>query len=132
MPPKVSATLRAAATTCSSSRMSLWIGRALPPACSTSAAAVKIVPGSLGTFAGLRTDERARVLDVAGAPIPGLYAAGNGMASVMAGNYPSGGITHGPAMTFGYVAARHIESQPPETVGNQSDSTLDSHRKVTR
>jgi predicted oxidoreductase len=70
--------------------------------------AVKIVPGSLGTFVGLRTDERARVLDAAGAPIPGLYAAGNDMASVMAGNYPSGGITLGPAMTFGFIAARDM------------------------
>ena len=48
MPPNVSAVFLAAATTCSSSRMSHWSGSALPPACSTSAAAVKIVPGSFG------------------------------------------------------------------------------------
>lgn len=70
--------------------------------------AVKVVPGSLGTFAGLKTDRHARVLDAAGAPIPGLYAVGNDMASVMGGHYPSGGITLGPAMTFGYIAARHL------------------------
>lgn len=66
---------------------------------------VKIVAGSLGTFAGLATDEFARVLDEGGTPLPGLYAVGNDMASIMAGRYPSGGITLGPAMTFGYVAA---------------------------
>ncbi|MFM2056929.1 MAG: hypothetical protein RLY71_1314 [Pseudomonadota bacterium] len=66
--------------------------------------AVRIVPGSLGTFAGLRTDASARVLDAAGQPLPGLYACGNDMSSVMGGRYPSGGITLGPAMTFGFIA----------------------------
>lgn len=66
--------------------------------------AVKIVPGSLGTFAGLKTDAAARVLGRDGRPIAGLYATGNDMASVMGGHYPSGGITLGPAMTFGYLA----------------------------
>jgi succinate dehydrogenase/fumarate reductase flavoprotein subunit len=74
--------------------------------------AVKIVPGSLGTFAGLRTDALARVLDPGGEPIPGLYAVGNDMSSMMAGRYPAGGITLGPAMTFGYVAAHHASGVP--------------------
>jgi hypothetical protein len=30
------------------------------------------------------------------------------MASIMGGNYPGGGITLGPAMTFGYIAGRHL------------------------
>jgi succinate dehydrogenase/fumarate reductase flavoprotein subunit len=67
--------------------------------------AVKVVAGSLGTFAGLRVDAKARVLDRQGMPIEGLYAAGNDMASLMGGHYPSGGITLGPAMTFAYIAA---------------------------
>lgn len=67
--------------------------------------AVKVVAGSLGTFAGLRVDANARVLDRHGAPIAGLYAAGNDMASVMGGHYPSGGITLGPTMTFAWIAA---------------------------
>jgi succinate dehydrogenase/fumarate reductase flavoprotein subunit len=70
--------------------------------------AVKVVPGSLGTFAGLRTDASARVLDAQRAPIPGLYACGNDMNSIMGGRYPSGGITLGPALTFGYIAAHHM------------------------
>ena len=69
--------------------------------------AVKVIPGSFGTFAGLKTDAHARVVDSAGAPIPGLYAAGTDMASVMGGHYPAGGINLGPAMTFGYIAGRH-------------------------
>jgi len=70
--------------------------------------AVKVKPGCFGTFAGLRTDGNARVLDEAGQPIAGLYAAGTDMASVFGGWYPSGGINLGPALTFGYVAGRHI------------------------
>ncbi|WP_414157093.1 FAD-dependent oxidoreductase [Pseudomonas sp. BNK-15] len=70
--------------------------------------AVKVQPGCFGTFAGLRTDGHARVLDEHGQPIGGLYAAGTDMASVFGGWYPSGGINLGPALTFGYVAGRHI------------------------
>jgi succinate dehydrogenase/fumarate reductase flavoprotein subunit len=74
--------------------------------------AVRVVPGSLGTFAGLATDAQGRVLDARGAPIAGLYAAGNDMASVTGGHYPSGGITLGPALTFGYILAHHAAGQP--------------------
>ena len=70
--------------------------------------AVKLVVGDLGTFAGLRADENAQVLNGDGRPISGLYAVGNDAASIMGGNYPGGGITLGPAVTFGYIAARHI------------------------
>jgi succinate dehydrogenase/fumarate reductase flavoprotein subunit len=69
--------------------------------------AVKVLPGSFGTFAGLRTNGHAQVLGQDGRPIPGLYAAGTDMASVMGGFYPSGGINLGPAMTFGFIAGRH-------------------------
>ena len=74
--------------------------------------AVRVVPGSLGTFAGLRTDCAARVLDAGGLPIAGLYAGGNDMSSIMGGHYPSGGITLGPAMTFGFIAAHHAAGVP--------------------
>ncbi|EHL99938.1 FAD binding domain protein [Acetobacteraceae bacterium AT-5844] len=73
--------------------------------------AVEVVVGDLGTFAGLRSDAHARVVDAEGRPIRGLYAAGNDMASIMGGNYPGGGITLGPALTFGYIAARHLAQQ---------------------
>ena len=68
--------------------------------------AVKIVPGDLGTKGGLRTDSRARVLREDGTASPGLYAAGNASASVMGHSYAGAGATIGPAMTFGYIAAR--------------------------
>jgi len=69
--------------------------------------AIKVLPGSFGTFAGLKTDALARVLNEQGRPIEGLYAAGGDQANVMGGCYPSGGINLGPAMTFGFIAGRH-------------------------
>ncbi len=69
--------------------------------------AVRVIPGSFGTFAGLQTDGQARVLDSDNHPIPGLYAAGTDMASVMGGHYPAGGINLGPALTFGFIAGRN-------------------------
>jgi succinate dehydrogenase/fumarate reductase flavoprotein subunit len=73
--------------------------------------AVQIYPGDIGASCGLVTDESARVLRVDGTPIEGLYACGNDMDSLMAGVYPAPGITLGPAMTFGYLAARHAAGQ---------------------
>ncbi|MFD5948891.1 3-oxosteroid 1-dehydrogenase [Streptomyces collinus] len=70
--------------------------------------AFRIVPGDLGTKGGLRTDARARVLREDGSVIPGLYAAGNASAAVMGHSYAGAGSTIGPAMTFGYIAARDI------------------------
>lgn len=74
--------------------------------------AVRVVPGSLGTFAGVKTDEHSRALGADGQPVPGLYAAGNDMSSVMGGHYPSGGITLGPALVFGYILAHHAAGRP--------------------
>ncbi|MEV0705699.1 FAD-dependent oxidoreductase [Saccharopolyspora sp. NPDC050389] len=70
--------------------------------------AVRVVPGSFGTFAGLATDAQARVLDDDDEAIAGLYAVGCDQASVMGGHYPAGGINLGPAMVFGWIAGRDL------------------------
>jgi succinate dehydrogenase/fumarate reductase flavoprotein subunit len=70
--------------------------------------AVKVVMGDLGTFDGIRTSPVGEVLKRDGSPIAGLYAVGNDRASMMGGNYPGAGITHGPNMTFAYVTANHV------------------------
>jgi len=87
--------------------------------------AVKVVAGSFGTFAGLKTDANARVLEASGNPIPGLYAAGTDMASIMGGFYPSGGINIGPAMTFGYIAGRYAAGANDSDVGLAINANLE-------
>ena len=70
--------------------------------------AIKLVVGDIGTFAGLIANENAQVLNDEGKPIKGLYVIGNDAASIMGGNYPGAGITLGPALTFGYIAAMQL------------------------
>ncbi len=70
--------------------------------------AIELTLSDLGTVAGLRTTEHGQVCNADGQPINGLYAVGNDMQSIMRGRYPGPGITLGPALTFGYLAGRHI------------------------
>ena len=69
--------------------------------------AIAVHPADLGMAAGVMTDEHARVMGGDGQAIPGLYACGNDMHSVMNGSYPGPGITLGPALVFGFIAAAH-------------------------
>ena len=70
--------------------------------------ALKIVMGDLGTFDGLKTSVVGEVLRQDGSAIAGLYAVGNDRASIMGGNYPGAGITHGPNMAFAFLTANTI------------------------
>jgi 3-oxosteroid 1-dehydrogenase len=70
--------------------------------------AVHIVPGDVGTYGGVVTDEYARVRRQDGTAIPGLYATGTSTASVMGRAYPGAGSSVGPSFVWGYVAAKHI------------------------
>lgn len=71
---------------------------------------MKLIPGDIGTFSGLRVDGHTRALDGQETPIPRLYAAGNDITSAMGATCPGAGITIGPALAFGYIAARHAAS----------------------
>ena len=86
--------------------------------------AVQIYPGDLGTKGGLVTDNDGRVLDASGAPIAGLYAAGNNSASMMGRTYPGAGGTIGPALTFGFLAAEAAANYSIET-GSTSNVARD-------
>lgn len=73
--------------------------------------ALRAYAGALGTKGGPQTDAAARVLNVRGTPIPGLYAAGNAMAGVTGLAYGGAGGTIGPALTFGYIAGQKAAAE---------------------
>jgi 3-oxosteroid 1-dehydrogenase len=75
--------------------------------------AVQVVPGDIGTCGGLLTDADARVIGQDDRPIEGLYATGNGTATVMGRHYLGPGASIANTMVFGYVAARHATSEAP-------------------
>ncbi|WP_375572707.1 FAD-dependent oxidoreductase [Seohaeicola saemankumensis] len=73
--------------------------------------AIRLFPGDIGASVGLPIDPQARVVTSEGNPISGLFACGNDAGSIMGGTYPGAGITLGPALTFGYIAAHSAAGQ---------------------
>jgi succinate dehydrogenase/fumarate reductase flavoprotein subunit len=71
---------------------------------------------TLDTKGGPVTDTGARVLHASGQPIPGLYGAGNCVASPAGQAYWSGGGTIGPALAFGYLAGQNAAAEPEKPV----------------
>jgi tricarballylate dehydrogenase len=72
--------------------------------------AYAVTCGITFTFGGLRINTDAQVLDLEGAPIPGLYAAGELVGGIFYFNYPGGtGLTNGAVFgrIAGTSAARH-------------------------
>jgi 3-oxosteroid 1-dehydrogenase len=73
--------------------------------------AIRIDPGDFGTHGGMEINENAQVLRESDSqPIDGLYAIGNCAAAILP-TYPGPGATLGPAMTFGYQAAKHLSEK---------------------
>ena len=70
--------------------------------------AIPVYAGNVSVLHGLDCDENAAVLDADKKPIRGLYAAGCDQDNAFRGAYPGGGTSIGPAMTFGYVAGKHL------------------------
>ena len=68
----------------------------------------QVAPGCCGgTSGGLEVDLDARVLDLDGNPIPGLYACGNTSASPFGSAYPGAGGTDGAGFYRAFRAANH-------------------------
>lgn len=65
-------------------------------------------PASVGTAAGLLTDDQGRVLDGSGNPIGGLYARAFDIYATFCRFHPCGDGAIGPAMTFRYLAAKNM------------------------
>ena len=82
-----------------------WSNPSLAPLSTGPFYAGQVVLSDLGTKGGLVCDEHARVLGAEGAPIAGLYACGNTMASMFGHAYPGPGACITPGMTFGRLAA---------------------------
>ncbi|GAB3008251.1 FAD-binding protein [Mycobacterium bourgelatii] len=93
--------------------------------------AFRVVLGDLGTSGGLRVDEYARVLRTDDTVVRGLYAVGNTSAPVMGRSYAGAGATIGPAMTFGFVAAKHVADLLVTKSESDAEAaqTLNSHRR---
>jgi 3-oxosteroid 1-dehydrogenase len=70
--------------------------------------AIRMELGDLGTRGGLKINECGAVLDHQGAPIGGLYAAGDVAATLFGDTYPGGGCAIASAFVFGYLAANDI------------------------
>lgn len=62
------------------------------------------------TGTGIRIDREARVLDEAGRPIAGLYAAGETTGGMFGECYAAGGASIGNAVIFGRIAGQHAAS----------------------
>ena len=89
--------------------------------------AVKIFPGDSTTTLGLRIDAKARVLDAADQPIPGLHAVGLDMNSLWRGRAPGNGANNTLSLTFGYLAGMHLALAETTALPQQEEETVDGH-----
>ena len=79
--------------------------------------AVRVRPAELAvSHAGLLIDERARVLDAAEAPVPGLFAAGEACGGILGNRYVGGGTAIANAVVNGRTAGQYAAGRVAQPV----------------
>jgi len=88
--------------------------------------------GTVGNMGGLVTNTNAQVIDVAGNPIPGLYATSNTAAPLAFGLAYTSGMVGGKAMIFGWLAAQHASGITSEAAKEVAKAPVPGRQVAAR